>query len=231
MCASAGFYHVESVEHSGYRWRTMLRSLAVLRVTLVGLTGCGYESQSIGNSKPARVAEVKQALRDLWVGHIFWVRNVVSSNATNNLDERDAAEQQVLAHSKHIAHTMRQFYGDAISDTLCRILNSHYGAIREYSEATVVGNKSRQDAALALLESNVGELADLLSRVNPYLQKDTIHEVIVANGAHHIQQINLYKEKKYTHFMRTWGMMRQQVYGMADALTEGLVRQFPDKFS
>jgi len=231
MFTSAMFYKTESVEHSGYRWRTLLRSLAVLMVALVGLTGCDYESRAIGNSNPTRVAEVKQALRDLWVGHIFWVRNVVSNNATNNLDERDAAEKEVLAHSKHIAHTMKQFYGDAISDTLCRLLNSHYSAIREYSEATVVGNKSRQEAALALLESNAGELADLLSSVNPYLQKDTIHGVIVANGAHHIQQINLYKEKKYTHLMRTWGMMRKQVYVMADALTEGLVRQFPDQFS
>ena len=204
-----------------------LRSLAVLMVTLVGLTGCDYESRAIVHSNPTREAEVKQALRDLWVEHTFSIRHV----ATNNMDERDAAQKEVVANSKLIAHIMKQFYGDAISDALCRLLNSNYSAIREYSEASVAGNKPRQDAALALLESNTDDIADLLSRANPYLQRDTIQGLIAAHGSHQILQVNLYKERKYARVMATWPTMRRQVYVIADALTAGLVRQFPDKFS
>ena len=196
-------------------------------VALVGLTGCDYESRAIGNSNPTRVAEVKQALRDLWVEHIFSIRHV----ATNNSDERDAAEKEVAANSNLIAHIMKPFYGDAISDKLGRLLNSNYSAIREYSDATVAGNKARQDAALDLLESNTDDIADLLSRVNPYLRKDTIQGLIASHGTHQILQVNLYKERKYARLMATWPTMRRQVYVIADALTTGLVRQFPDKFS
>jgi len=227
MSTSAVFYKVESVERSGYRWCAILSSLAVLMVALVGLTGCDSESREIGNSNPTRVAEVKQAFRDLWVGHIYLIRHV----ATNDVDERDVAEKEVAANSKLIAHTMKQFYGDAVSDKLCRLLNSNYSAIREYSEATVAGNKARQDVALALLESNTNDIADLLSRANPYLRKDTIQGLIAAHGAHQILQVNLYKERKYARLMATWPTMRKQGYVIADALTSGLVRQFPDRFS
>ena len=130
------------------------QSLAVLVLTLVGLVGCDYEPRAVGDANPARVAEMKQAFRDLWVGHIFWVRHVVSNNATQNLETRDAAEEEVVANTKQIASTMTPFYGDAASEKLFSLLTINYGALREYSEATVAGNKRQQDAALAHLASN-----------------------------------------------------------------------------
>ncbi|TMQ26195.1 MAG: hypothetical protein E6K65_15450, partial [Nitrospirae bacterium] len=61
----------------------ILRSMAVLVLAFVGLVGCDYEPRAVGDTNPARVAEMKQTLRDLWVGHIFWVRHVVSNIATH----------------------------------------------------------------------------------------------------------------------------------------------------
>ena len=51
--------------------------------------------------------ELQQNLRDLWVGHIFWVRHVVSNIATNDPDERDAAEKEVVTNTRQIANTVR----------------------------------------------------------------------------------------------------------------------------
>jgi len=55
------------------------------------------------------VEELKQGLRDLWVGHIFWVRHVVSNIATNDPEERDAAEKEVVENTKQIASAMAPF--------------------------------------------------------------------------------------------------------------------------
>jgi hypothetical protein len=207
------------------------QSIAALVLALVGLVGCDYEPRAVGDANPARVAEMKQALRDLWVGHIFWVRHVVSNNATNNPEERDAAEMEVVANTKQIASTMTPFYGEAASEKLFSLLDINYGAVREYSEATVAGNKLRQDAALARLASNADDFAVFLSEVNPYLPKDTVRGLIAAHGAHHVLQINQYKEREYAHLGATWPMMRQHVYVIADTLTTALVKQFPSKFS
>ena len=207
------------------------QSMAALVLALVGLVGCDYETRAVGDANPARVAEMKQALRDLWVGHIFWVRHVVSNIATNDPEERDAAEKEVVANTKQIANTMTPFYGEAASEKFFSLLDINYGAVREYSEATVAGNKRQQDAALARLASNADDIADFLSHLNPYLQKDTVRGLIAAHGAHHVLQINQYKEKEYAHLGATWPMMRQHVYVIADTLTTALVKQFPSKFS
>ena len=72
---------------------------------------------------------------------------------------RDAAEEEVVANARQIASTMTPFYGEATTKELFSLLDINYGAVKEYSEATVAGNKRRQDAALTRLASNAKDLA------------------------------------------------------------------------
>ena len=166
------------------------RSIALLVLMLVGLAGCNYDQRVVGDANPARVAEMQQNLCDLWVGHIFWVRHVVSNISTNDPAERDTAEKEVVANTKQIANTMTPFYGEAASEKLYRLLDGNIGAVREYSEATATGDKRQQDAALAHLASNADEIADFLSHLNPYLRKDPVRSLIATHGAYHVLQIN-----------------------------------------
>ena len=146
--------------------------------------------------------------------------------------ERDAADKQVLANLRQIANTFIPYYGEARCEKLYTLLASHYSAVKEYSEATIAGNKSRQDAALARLASNADDLDGFFNDVNPnYLTKGTVRGLIAAHGAHHVLQINQYKKKEYAKLEETWSMMRQHVYVIADTLTTALVKQFPGRFS
>lgn len=207
------------------------QSMAALILVLVGLVGCDYEPRAVGDVNPARVADTKEELRDLWVGHIFWVRNVVMSIATENPAARDAAEKEVLANAKQIARMITPFYGKDASEKLLSILVNGYGAVIEYSEATVAGNKRRQDAALVDFASNANDFAVFISGVNPYLPEDTVRALMAVHGAQHVLQINQLQEKGYAHIMATWPAMRQHMQIIADTLTTALVKQFPNKFS
>ena len=189
------------------------------------------QGQAPFTAEPAKIAQTKELLRDLWVGHIFWIRNVVLDNATNNPAARDAAEREVVANAKQIAGTITPFYGEAASEQLFTLLADHYGAVKEYSEATVARNKHQQDAALVHLASNADDIAAFLSGANPYLPEDTVRGLITAHGAHHVAQISQFQDKDYRHEVETWQVMRQHVYVIADALTTALATQFPSEFS
>jgi len=209
----------------------IFQSIAVMILALAGLAGCGYESHAAGDANPVRVAEMKQSFRDLWLGHIYWVQHAVLNNETNTLAKRAAVKKEIDDNTKQIASTIAPFYGEVASQKFLSLLDINIGAVREYSEATVVGNKSAQDAALARLESNSDEFGVFFSGINPHLKKDTIKGLIAAHGAHHVLQINQYKKKDYAHLDETWKMMRAHVYIIADTLTEAFVKQFPGKFS
>jgi hypothetical protein len=205
--------------------------MALLLLAVVGLTGCAHETRALTDADPARVANTKAVMRDLWGEHIFWIRNVVLDQAANNPVARDVAEKEVVANAKQIADMMMPFYGEPASEKLFDLLAGHYGAVKEYSDATVVGNTLWQHAALAHLASNADDIAEFLSGANPYLPKDTVRGLIAAHGAHHVAQINQFMEKDYVQERQTWEVMKQHVYVIADALTTALATQFPDKFS
>ena len=209
----------------------ILPSLAVAVLILVGLMGCDGESRAAGAANPARAAEMKQDFRDLWLGHIYWVQHAVLDSATNSLTERDAVRKEVDANTKQIASMITPFYGEAASQKFMNLLDINIGAVREYSEATVAGDKNSQDAALARLAANAEDFGVFFSGINPYLKNDTVRGLFAAHGAHHVLQINQYKKKEYANLDKTWKMMREHVYVIADTLTTALVKQFPDKFS
>jgi hypothetical protein len=175
---------------------------------------------------------MQRTLRDLWLGHIFFVQHVVLYNVTYDPAERDATDKQVLANAKQLASTFAPFYGEARSEKLLTLLLGHYVAVKEYSEATIAGNKRQQDAALALLASNADDIDVFFNGVNPtHLPKGIVRSLIAGHGAHHVLQINQYKKKEYAHLEESWTVMRQHVYVIADTLAAALAKQFPDKFS
>ena len=208
----------------------LFQSMAVLILALAGLVGSNGESCAAGDANPARAAEMKQTYRDLWLGHIYWVQHSVLDSTAKSPVERDAVKKEVDANSKQIASVLIPFYGEGRSQQFLSLLDINIGAVREYSEATVAGNKSQQDAALARLASNADDFGAFFSSINPHLSKSTVRGLISAHGAHHVLQINQHKKKEYAHLDETWKMMREHVYVIADTLTEALVKQFPGKF-
>lgn len=209
----------------------IFRSMAALVLVLGALMGCDVESRAAGGANPATVAELQQTFRELWLGHIYWVQHAVLDSAKSNPAERDAVKKEVDANTKQIASTIAPFYGEARSQKFLSLLDINIGAVREYSEATVEGNTSRQDAALARLATNADDFGAFFSSVNPHLSESTVRGLIAAHGAHHVLQINQYKKKDYAHLDETWKMMREHVYVIADTMTTALAKQFPSKFS
>jgi hypothetical protein len=208
----------------------IFQSMAVSVLMLGGLVGCDYESRAAGDANPTRVAEMKKNFRDLWLGHIYWVQHAVLNSATNSPSERDAVKKEIDANTKQIASVLTPFYGEARSQKFSSLLDINIGAVREYSEATVAGNKSQQDAALARLASNADDFGVFFSGINTHLSEATVRGLIAAHGAHHVLQINQYQKKDYAHLDETWMMMREHVYVIADTLMSAFVKQFPGKF-
>ena len=181
--------------------------------------------------RSVRASQTAAVLRDLWVGHIFWVRAV--SMATINKDDQasTAAEQQAVTNAQSIAATIEPFYGAAAEDSFFKLLVGHYGAVKAYLVATVAGDASAQSAATQSLTSNADEIATFLSKANPHLPKDALQGMLLAHGGHHIQQIQQLKDRKYEAEAKTWNEMKAHVYGIADATADALAKQFSAKFS
>jgi hypothetical protein len=188
-------------------------------------------SREGADTRTHKRSETAAALRDLWLGHIFWVRNVSVAVIDKNELAVKAAEQQAVANAKSIAGSIEPFYGAAAKNEFFKLLAGHYGAVKAYLLATASGDASGQDAATRSLTSNADEIAAFLSKANPYLPKDAVRGLLLAHGGHHIQQIQQLKNREYDAEANTWNNMKDHVYQIADATAAALAKQFNKRFS
>lgn len=181
-------------------------------------------------SVSATQAATQAALRDLWIGHIFWVRNVALETMAGNKAAAKVAEGEVVANARQIAASIGPFYGKAGSDALMKLLVEHYTAIKEHIDATAGADKAKQETGSKDLMVNAGHIADFLSGANPNLPRETVNSMFVGHGAHHMEQNQQLKDGQYAQEAKTWAAMRDHMYVIADALTAAIAKQFPDKF-
>ncbi len=209
-----------------------IRTLALLLLALC--VQPAWSQTDAGHATPVAAEtaalSTRLALRDLWVEHIFWVRNYVIANQQGQRKQADTAATEVVANATSIANSLAPLYGQPAADQMLKLLAGHWGAVKHYSDASVAKNAAGKDAAVAELTSNAKAIAQFLAKANPYLPEDTLVAMLGAHGGHHIAQVDQLGNKDYGAEARTWQAMRKHMLGLADTLAAALVKQFPDKF-
>lgn len=209
-----------------------IRTLALLLLALC--VQPAWSQTDEGHVKPvgseAAALSTRLALRDLWVEHIFWVRNYVIANQQGQRKQADTAGTEVVANATSIANSLAPLYGQPAADQLLKLLAGHWGAVKHYSDASVAKNAAGKDTAVAELTSNAKAIAKFLATANPNLPEDTLVTMLSAHGGHHIVQVDQLGKKDYVAEARTWQVMREHMLVLADTLAAALVKQFPDKF-
>ncbi|MDZ3993499.1 hypothetical protein PspTeo4_26168 [Pseudomonas sp. Teo4] len=87
------------------------------------------QSYSTPTAKPAESAALttRLALRDLWVEHVFWVRNYAVANQAGNAKQAEVAGNEVVSNATRIANSIAPLYGQVAADQLFKLLGGHWG--------------------------------------------------------------------------------------------------------
>lgn len=210
--------------------KTAITIMSLMLGVLLMVPTPSFAKDKMGATTALPKVELRLALRDLWVGHIFWVRNVVLETKYGDAEAAKIAEEQVVQNAKDLANSMSPYYGKDASDKLFKLLAGHYGAIKDYMNATFAGNKEAQKTAFEKLKKNADEIATFLSSANPNWPKETLLSALLAHGGQHVSQIDEISTKDFASEAKTWETMKKHVYVIADVLTNGIVKQFPKKF-
>ncbi len=190
-------------------------------------------SQTPPTSPPAAdsaALTTRLSMRDLWVEHVFWIRNYAIANQAADKQQAKVAADQVVDNATKIANSLAPLYGQPAADQLLKLLAGHWGAVKHYSDATVAKDTKGKQAAVTDLTSNAKAIAAFLAKANPNLPEATLVTMLAAHGGHHVTQVDQLAAHDYAGEANTWQMMRTHVLALADALTAAVVKQFPDKF-
>ncbi len=216
-----------------------MRILRLMMSTLV-LIGLSFAwAAPPAQSQPAtpnlaKVAELKMAVRDLYVNHIFWVRSLVVSTRLGERTAISEADEYGVKNAKAIGQSIAPFYGQAAGDKFATLFVGHYAAVKAYMGASFAsnfkGNEARKRAAVDTLTKNANEIAAFVSSANPNLPKGAVYGLLTAHIGHHIAAIDAIAKKDWSRDADVWDPMLMHIYKLSDALVDGIAKQFPDKF-
>jgi hypothetical protein len=187
-------------------------------------------TQAVATTTSVKLAATKDVLRDLWLEHVFWIRAVDVATISGNKDAAKVAEAQVVANAHALADAFEPFYGAGAKDALFKLLAGHYAAVKDYLDASVAKDETKEKAATNAMFTNAEAIAAFLNKANPNWPKDVVLNLLQVHAGHHVKQIQQLVAKDYKGEAQTWAAMTQHMYVIADALADGLAKQFPDKF-
>jgi hypothetical protein len=180
---------------------------------------------------PAPVSrdDLRAAMRELWEDHVVWTRLYIVS-ATADLPDKDATAKRLLQNQTDIGNAIKPFYGADAGDKLAGLLKDHITIAVEIIDAAKKGDTAKKDAAVVRWQANADEIAAFLSGANPQNwplvdMKTMMREHLDLTTAELVAHL----QKNWTADIAAYDKVEDQILKMADMLTAGIAKQFPDK--
>ena len=215
--------------------RSLLIVLLSISLVACASTSSDYNAATATHStmvsaKPtdARSA-LNSAMRDLWSDHVVWTRQYIVS-ATSGLGDADAAAKRLLANQDQIGQAIVPYYGQAAGTKLASLLKDHILIAVDVVAAAKANDQTKLKDADARWHANAADIATFLSGANPNWPRADVQSMLNEHLALTTQEAVARLKSNWTDDVATFDKIYDQAMMMADTLTDGIVKQFPDRF-
>ena len=176
----------------------------------------------------------REAMRQVWEDHITWTRLVIVSKVTlpGDLPDLDVTVDRLLQNQVDIGDAIEPFYGTAAGDQLTALLTGHIVIAADILAAAKAGDTAAVEAAIAAWHQNGNEIAAFLNTANPRFWP--LHEMDHMMREHldiTLAEAVARLEGRYADDVAAYEEVHRQILAMADMLSDGIIQQFPQRFS
>jgi hypothetical protein len=175
-------------------------------------------------------SDLRSGMHKLWEDHIVYTRNFIISFA-GNLPDQDAVAARLMQNQVDIGDAIKPFYGDAAGSQLTSLLKEHINGAVEILKAAKAKDKAATDAAVVKWQANADQIATFLSTANP---KNWPAATMKSEMRQHLD-LTLKEATdrlggNYAADIKDYDEVHHHIIGLANALTDGIVKQFPERF-
>lgn len=175
---------------------------------------------------------LRTAMRRLWVDHAVWTHDYLIA-ATQNIpaEYKKLSAERLLKNQDEIGNAVVPFYGKDAGKKLAALLRDHIMIATEVVDAAKSGDKEALKKADDKWHANAKDIAAFLSGANP---KNWSEADMVAMLNEHLklttQEAVALIGNKWADLIAVYDKIITQLMHMADGLSEGIIKQFPEKF-
>jgi hypothetical protein len=171
------------------------------------------------------------AMRRLWEDHITWTRVYIIS-AVAGLPDSDAAAQRLLKNQDDIGNAVASYYGADAGKQLTTLLKTHITTAVDILNAAKAGDNAKLDAAKKSWYDNANEIAAFLNKANPdNWPLNDVQSMMKNHLDLTLQEATARLNGDWNGDVAAYDKVHEEILMMSDALSQGIIKQFPDKFS
>jgi hypothetical protein len=210
--------------------RTVLLASTVVAAALahVSTAPAAVQTRPMSGLSASAVA-LKQDMRKLWTDHVVWTRDYIIA-AVGNQPDVQAAANRLMKNQEDIGNAIGKIYGAPAGQELTKLLKEHISIAVDLIKAAKAGDKSGQQAADAKWQQNGVDIATFLSKANPNWPRATLIDLMKGHLSTTTAEVVARLNKNWEEDVRAFDEVYRHILMMSDALSEGIVKQFPDKF-
>lgn len=173
---------------------------------------------------------LKTAMRRLWADHAIWTRQYVVA-AIGDTPDAEAAAGRLLENQEDIGNAIVPLYGEEAGAALTGLLKEHIMIAVDLVAAAKSANEAKFAEHDQRWSANAAEIADFLSGANPHWPKNDVLDLLNLHLALTKQEVVARLEKDWAGDVVAFDEIFTEVMTLSDALSEGVLKQFPDKFA
>ena len=172
---------------------------------------------------------VRIALRKLWSDHVFWTREYIRA-AIQDGGDADAAAARLLRNQDDIGDAIVPYYGNDAGAKLTDLLKQHIMIAVELVKAAKGGDDDRFATEDTKWTQNAEEIAGFLASANPNWPRGDVMDLLAQHLKLTKDETVAVLQKDYDTAVQRFDDIYNEILVLADALYDGLVAQFPEKF-
>ena len=169
------------------------------------------------------------SMRTLWSDHVFWTREYLDAAINDSLGA-NAAAVRLMKNQEDIGNAITVYYGAAVGAQLTTLLKEHISIAVDIVTAVKANNQNAFQNANARWQDNADEIATFLSEANPNWPEADIADMMTVHLKTTADELSAIQNKQYEKSVSDFDTVHRHIVGMADALSAGIIKQFPDKF-
>jgi len=169
-------------------------------------------------------------MRALWEQHVAWTRMTIISIAAN-LPDKELVSQRLLRNAKDMGNVLKSLYGNKNANEFSYLIREHLLIAAQLVEAAKAGNTKEAANVERAWYENADEIANFLNSINPYLPVAAVREMLYQHLALTKSEAVARLTGNFAQDIAAYDKIQRQALTMADAITAGIVEQFPQLFA
>lgn len=181
------------------------------------------------NFKSDKKLKLNQALRKLWAEHVIWTKQVVVSFIAD-LPDLKFAEERLFKNQEDFGKAITPYYGKKAGDQLTKLLKEHISIALEVAKAAKENDSELVKQKDALWRQNAQDIASLLAKANPNWNEEQLLEMLNIHLDLLTDEVTSRLKENWAADVIAFNKTLDEALIMGDALSTGIIKQFPNRF-